>query len=125
MSGVRLEGDPRSRGDGHKVRDSASARALRPLHSLVPRSGVGQVGSSRPRPVTQRVGVGMKPGVGHKGPEGVDVHLYSDRSSGRATSRRVDLKVPRVGTESLRWTQMSERLGTKSQGSGTKSEGRM
>ena len=46
--------------------------ALCPLHSLVPRFGVGQVGSSRPRPVTQRVRVGMKPGVGHKGPEGVD-----------------------------------------------------
>ena len=72
MSGVRLEGDPRSRGDRHEVRDSASARALRPLHSLVPRFGVGQVGSSRPRPVTQRVGVGMKPGVGHEGPKGVD-----------------------------------------------------
>ena len=72
MSGVRLEGDPRSWGDGHEVRDSASARALYPLHSLVPRFGVGQVGSSRPRPVTQRVGVGMKPGVGHEGPRGVD-----------------------------------------------------
>ena len=55
----------------------------------------------------------------------VDTHLYSNHSSGRATSRRVDPKVPRVGTESLRWIQMSERLGTKSQGSGTKSKGRM
>ena len=72
MSGVCLEGDPWSQGDGHEVRDSASARALCPLHSLVLRFGVGQVGSSRPRLVTQSVGVGMKPGVGHKGPEGVD-----------------------------------------------------
>ena len=72
MSGVRLEGDPRSQGDRHRVWDSASARALRPLHSLVPRFGVGQIRSSRPRPVTQRVRVGMKPGVGHEGPEGVD-----------------------------------------------------
>ena len=98
---------------------------LCPLHSLVPIFGVGQVGLSRPRPVTQRVGVGMKPGVGHEGPEGVDVHLYSNHSSGRAMSRRVDPKVPRVGTESLRWTQMSKRLGAKSHCSGTKSEGRM
>ena len=72
MSGVQLEGDPQSWGDGHGVQDSASARALRPLHFLVPRFGVGQVGSSRLRPVTQRVGVGMKLGVGHEGPEGVD-----------------------------------------------------
>ena len=72
MSGVWLEGDPQSWGDGHRVWDSASARALHPLHFLVPRFGVGQVGSSRLRPVTQRVGVGMKLGVGHKGPEGVD-----------------------------------------------------
>ena len=72
MSRVRLEGDPQSRGDGHEVWDLASARALRPLHSLVPRFGVGQVGSSRLRPVTQRVRVGMKPGVGHEGPEEVD-----------------------------------------------------
>ena len=72
MSRIWLEGDPWSQGDGHEVRDLASARALLPLHSLVPRFGVGQVGSSRPRPVTQRVRVGMKPGVGHEGPEGVD-----------------------------------------------------
>ena len=72
MSGVQLEGDPQSRGDGHEVRDLASACVLCPLHSLVPRFGVGQVGSSRPRPVTQRVGVGMEPGVGHEGPGGVD-----------------------------------------------------
>ena len=68
-------------------------------------------------------------GLATKVPKGwtkvrVDAHLYSDRSSGRATSRRVDLKVPRVETESLRWSQRSERLGTKSQGSDTKSEGR-
>ena len=75
MSRVQLEGDPWSRGDGHEVRDSASARVLHPLHSLVPRFGVGQVGSSRPRPVTQRVGVGMKLGVGHESPEGVDRSL--------------------------------------------------
>ena len=55
----------------------------------------------------------------------VDVHLYSNCSSGRATSQRVDPKVPRVGTESLRWTQMPKRLGVKSQGSDTKSKGRM
>ena len=55
----------------------------------------------------------------------VDVHLYSNCSSGRATSQRVDPKVPKVGTESLRWTQMSERLGVKSRGLGTKSKGRM
>ena len=72
MSGVRLEGDPRSRGDGHEVQDLASAHVLHPLHSLVPRFGVGQVRSSRPRPVTQRVGVGMKLGVGHEGPKEVD-----------------------------------------------------
>ena len=72
MSGVQLEGDPQSQGDGHEVQDSASARALCPLHSLIPRFGVGQVRSSRPRPVTQRVRVGMKLGVGHEGPEGVD-----------------------------------------------------
>ena len=72
MSRVWLEGDPRSQGDGHEVWDSASAHALHPLHSLVPRFGVGQVGSSRLRPVTQRVGVGMKLEVGHEGPEGVD-----------------------------------------------------
>ena len=36
---------------------------------------VGQVRLSRPRQVTQRVGVGMKPGVGHKGPEEVDQSL--------------------------------------------------
>ena len=53
----------------------------------------------------------------------VDVHLYSNHSSGRATSQRVDPKVPRVGTESLRWTRMSGRLGAKSQGLDTKSEG--
>ena len=35
----------------------------------------------------------------------------------------MDLKVPRVGVESLRWTQMSERLGARSRGSDTKSEG--
>ena len=75
MSGVWLEGDPWSRGDGHEVRDSASARALCPLHSLVPRFGVGQVGLSRPRLVTQRVGVGMKLGVGHEGPKGVGQSL--------------------------------------------------
>ena len=56
----------------NEVQDSASAHALHPLHSLVPRFGVGQVGLSRPRLVTQRVRVGMKPGVGHEGPEGVD-----------------------------------------------------
>ena len=50
----------------------------------------------------------------------VDVHLYSNCSSGR---EKVDLKVPRVGMESLRWTQRSERLGAKSWVSGTKSEG--
>ena len=55
----------------------------------------------------------------------VDMHLYSNHSSGRATSQRVDAKVPRVGTESLRWTQMSERLGVKSQGLDTKSKGWM
>ena len=48
---------------------------LYPLHFLVPRFGVGQVPSSRLRPVTQRVGVGMKLGVGHEGPEGVDRSL--------------------------------------------------
>ena len=53
----------------------------------------------------------------------MDARLYSNRSSGRATSQRVDLKVLRVGTESLRWTQMSERLGVKSHGSDIKSEG--
>ena len=68
MSGVWLEGDPRSQGDGHGVWDSASARVLRPLHFLVPRFGVGQVGLSRLRLVTQRVRVGMKLGVGHEGP---------------------------------------------------------
>ena len=55
----------------------------------------------------------------------VDVHLYSNRSSGRAMSQRVDPKVPRVGMESLRWTRMSKRLGAKSRGSDTKSEGWM
>ena len=55
----------------------------------------------------------------------VDTHLYSNHSSGRAMSQRVDLKVPRVGTESLRWTRMSERLGAKSWGSDTKSEGQI
>ena len=45
---------------------------VHPLHSLVPRFGVGQVRSSRPRLVTQRVRVGMKPGVGHEGPKGVE-----------------------------------------------------
>ena len=55
----------------------------------------------------------------------VDMHLYSNCSSGRATSRRVDLKVPRVGTESLRWTRLSKRLCAKSWGLDTKSEGRM
>ena len=96
---------------------------LRPLHFLVPRFGVGQVRLSRLRLVTQRVNVGMKPGFGHKGPEGVDTHLYSNCSSGRATSQRVDPKVPRVGMESLRWTRRSERVGTKSRGLDTKSEG--
>ena len=54
----------------------------------------------------------------------VDAQLYSNRSSGRATSRRVDLKIPRVGTESLRWKKMSERLGANSWGLDIKSEGR-
>ena len=75
ISEVQLEGDPWSQGDGHEVRDSASARALCPLHFLVPRFGVGQVGLNRLRPVTQRVRVGMKPGVGHESPEGVDQSL--------------------------------------------------
>ena len=51
------------------VQDSASAHVLCPLHFLVPRFGVGQVRSRRLRPVTQRVRVGMKPGVGHEGPK--------------------------------------------------------
>ena len=63
----------------------------------------------------------MKLGVATKVPKEwtkvqVDTHLNSNCSSGRATSQRVDLKVPRVGTESLRWTQRSKRLGTKSEG---------
>ena len=41
----------------------------------------------------------------------------------QAMSQRVDLKVPRVGTESLRWTQRPERLGMKSWGLDTKSKG--
>ena len=72
ISRIWLEGDPQSQGCGHGVWDLASAHALFPLHFLVPRFSVGEVGSSRWRLVTQRVGVGMKPGVGHKGPEGVD-----------------------------------------------------
>ena len=48
-------------------------------------------------------------GLAMKVPKGwtevqADVHLYSNCSSGRATSQRVDPKVPRVGMESLRWT---------------------
>ena len=117
------------RGARHKVWDSASAHALHPLHFLVPRFGVGQDRLSRLRLGTQRVGVGMKPGDGHEGPEGgtevqVDVHLNSNCSSGRATSQRVDPKVPRVGMESWGWTQRSKRLGTKSRGLDAKSKGR-
>ena len=69
ISGVWLEGDPRSWGCGHEVQDLASACDPSPF--LVPRFGVGQVGSGRLRLVTQRVRVRMKPRVGHKGPEGV------------------------------------------------------
>ena len=53
----------------------------------------------------------------------MDLYLYSNHSSGREMSQRVDPKVPRVGMESLRWTQRSKRLGAKSWGLDTKSEG--
>ena len=55
ISGVWLESDPQSQGCRHKVWDSDSAHVLCPLHFLVPRFGVGQNGSSRLRPMTQRV----------------------------------------------------------------------